>query len=112
MILTDYDREIINGIVQRIDLLRCEQGLTMYQLALRANMSENSLKFIYKKQSYPNIYSLYKLCEALDISMSDFFLFDKKGVRFSKTELELLQNFEKLSSKSKALMLELSVQLK
>ena len=55
MILTDYDRELINGIVQRIDFLRAEQELTMYQLALRANMSENSLKFIYKKQSYPNI---------------------------------------------------------
>ena len=53
MILTDYDRELINGIVQRIDFLRAEQELTMYQLALRANMSENSLKFIYKKQSYP-----------------------------------------------------------
>ena len=52
MILTDYDRELINGIVQRIDFLRAEQELTMYQLALRANMSENSLKFIYKKQSY------------------------------------------------------------
>lgn len=51
MILTDYDRELINGIVQRIDFLRAEQELTMYQLALRANMSENSLKFIYKKQS-------------------------------------------------------------
>ena len=111
MILTDYDRELINGIVQRIDFLRAEQELTMYQLALRANMSENSLKFIYKKQSYPNINSLYKICEALGISMSDFFLFEHGGARFTKTELELLRNYEALTPEAKMLLLELSKHL-
>lgn len=52
MILTDYDYEVINAIVERIDRLRTEHGYSVYQLAQRANIPENTLKHIFKKKNY------------------------------------------------------------
>ncbi len=112
MILTDYDHEIINAIVERIDMLRAEHGYSVYQLALKANIPENTLKHIYKKKNYPNFYTIQRICEAFEMSASEFFLFDSSTVKFTKAEIDLLRDYEKLSAESRALLCELVKHMK
>lgn len=112
MKITDYDYEIICAIVDRIDRLRTEQGYSVYQLALKANIPENTLKHIYKKQNYPNFYTIQRLCEAFEITASEFFLYDTASAKFSKAEIDLLHDFEKLTPESRAVLCELIKHMK
>lgn len=112
MYITDYDFQIISAIVDRIDRLRTECGFSVYQLALKASIPENTLKHIYKKKNYPNFYTIQRLCEAFEITPSEFFLYDTGSVKFSKAEIELLHDFEKLSPRSRQLICDLVKHMK
>lgn len=112
MKITEYDQKIICAIVDRIDGLRTEHGYSVYQLAQKANIPENTLKYIFKRQNYPNFYSIQRICEAFEMTASEFFLYDTALAKFSKTEIELLHDFERLTPESKALLRELVKHMK
>lgn len=108
MIITEYEQALINFIVDRIDSLRVEQSYSIYELAQRADLSENTLKKVYKKQGFPNVFTIYRLCQAFNITLSEFFMLDKNKRAFSKKELELLERFSQLSPKAQDALLEIS----
>ena len=112
MILTDYDYEVINAIVERIDRLRTEHGYSVYQLAQRANIPENTLKHIFKKKNYPNYYTIHRICEAFGMTAAESFMFDSASVKFTKAEIDLLHDYEKLSVQSRAILCELVKHMK
>lgn len=112
MKITNYDHDIISAIVDRIDRLRTEHGFSVYQLAMKANIPENTLKHIYKKQNYPNFYTIQRICEAFEITAAEFFLYETASVKFSKAEIELLHDFEKLKPESRAVLCELIKHMK
>ncbi len=105
----DFDelREI-NELVQRIDELRVERGFSIYELALKSGTSINTIKYLYKKQSFPNIRTIYNICEAFEIPIWMLFFKTDDNLYLSKSEILLVNNFEKLSYTSKRLLLELS----
>lgn len=109
------EQQVINDIVQRIDYLRVDLGVSIYELAKRADLSENTLKHIYKRHSFPNISTLYRLCRAFEIPLWQFFLFQDaniNNINFSKKEIELLKNYEKLTLHSQELLFEVAKNLK
>jgi len=108
MIITEYEQALINRIVDRIDSLRVEQSYSIYELAQKSDVSENTLKKIFKKQSFPNVYTIYRLCQAFNITLSEFFMHDNNNRAFSKKELELLDRFIQLSPKAQDALLEIS----
>lgn len=112
MKITNYDYDTISAIVDRIDRLRTEHGFSMYQLAMKANIPENTLKHIYKKQNYPNFYTIQRICEAFEITAAEFFLYETSSVKFSESEIELLHNFGKLKPESQAVLCELIKHMK
>ena len=112
MKITNYDYNIISAIVDRIDKLRTEHGFSMYRLAMKANIPKNTLKHIYKKQSYPNFYTIQRICEAFEITAAEFFLYETSSVNFSKAEIEFLHDFEKLKPEIRATLCELIKQIK
>ena len=109
---TNYEQHIISSIVNRIDSLRVERGYSIYELAQRANLSENTLKSLYKRKHFPNFYTLYRLCEAFEISVWQFFLFGDDEAALSQNEMTLLRNYENLSPKCRELLFEISGNLK
>ena len=108
MIITEYEQALINLIVDRIDSLRVEKSFSIYELAQRADLSENTLKKVYKKQGFPTVFTIYRLCQAFNITLSEFFMLDNNNRAFSKKELELLERFSKLSPKAQDALLEIS----
>ena len=112
MKITNYDYNIISAIVDRIDKLRTEHGFSMYRLAMKANIPKNTLKHIYKKQSYPNFYTIQRICEAFEITAAEFFLYETTSAKFSESEIELLHDFEKLKPESRAVLRELIKHMK
>lgn len=101
----------IEELVERIDKFRVECNFSIYKLAVKSGTSINTIKYLYKKKSFPNIHTLYNICEALDIPVWLLFFKDEEHAYITKTEYLLVDNFEKLSDKGKKLLLELSENL-
>lgn len=71
----------IQSIHKRISELCKQKQWTYYKLAKEAGFSQSTLKSIVKEKYMPNLYTINKICDALNISLSDFFkseLFDYK----------------------------------
>lgn len=62
------------AIKARIESLCKERGITQYALAYRASVSGSSLNHIMTGSSKnPTIYNIMKICDGLEISLSEFF---------------------------------------
>lgn len=60
-------------IVEKIQRLRKEKGYTMNSFAIKAGISYANYYRIENKKNDMNVQTLQKICDALEISMRDFF---------------------------------------
>lgn len=107
-----YELHQIEELVERIDKLRVEHNYSIYELAVRSGLSVNTIKYLYKKKSFPNIRTLYNICEAFEIPLWLLFYKNESNSFITKNEYTLINNFEKLSDTGKRLLMELSENLK
>ncbi len=63
-------------ICQRISSLRKEKGLNIEQLAYQSGISKGGLSEIERNLKEPRLFTILKICAALDISMEYFFSFE------------------------------------
>lgn len=88
-------------IAERIVHLRTEKGYSTNKLSQLAEIGQATLREIEIGKKSPNITTLEKICKALEISLSDFFLEDKEQDNNEidllpadvKKELELFKEF-------------------
>ena len=99
--LTSEELEIANAIIDRIDVLRYECGLSINKLAELADIPESTLKSILSRKICPKILTIYKLCNVFKIAVWQFFLFPNEIISFSKDKLDLLMKIEQLNSEEK-----------
>ena len=66
----------IKSIKLRISELCKQKGWSYYRLSKEAGFQQSTLKPILKEKNLPNLYTLEKICTALNISLSDFFKSD------------------------------------
>lgn len=72
----------IRSINKRITQLCQEKGWSYYKLAKEAGFQQSTLKSITKEKNMPSLYTIAKICTALNITVSEFFnseLFDSKS---------------------------------
>lgn len=121
MIKDLYELQQIGELVERIDKLRVEHNYSIYELAvrsglsvntIRSGLSVNTIKYLYKKKSFPNIRTIYSICEAFEIPIWLLFYKSESNSFITKSEYTLINNFSNLSVTGKRLLLELSENLK
>lgn len=105
------DRILIENILNTIDGLRTKKGLSINGLAIEAGLSENTLKYIFKKRSCPSLTTLNCLCNAFEIPMWQFFLLTNVKQRLPLKEYELLTYFERLKETHRDLLIYIADQL-
>lgn len=88
-------------VLARIDELRKEKGWSVNYLALEAGLTQSTLNNLYSRKTEPKISTLRAICEALGISLSDFF---KEDV---SPDDELVRKVKSLSEENKAALLQL-----
>lgn len=101
MIFMEHEQKFIEAIINRIDMLRVEHNLSIYELSTRATISKNTLSSLYKKHSFPSVHTILRICEAFNITLWQFFLFENKKMPYSNKEIELIEKFRLLSDNSK-----------
>ena len=99
---------IIEKAAMRIDYLRCEQSLSMRELAKKSGISISTMVDIISKKKIPNIYTLHNICNALNISLSDFFDFDEEVIKLRGKEAILIKVFRDISLMSQDTLIKVS----
>ena len=105
-------QQLINELVDVIDKLRVGKNYSIYELASRSCVSINTIKHIYKKKSFPGFKTIYNICNSFDIPIWFFFYQIEDIPSLTDDSIFLVENYKKLSDKSKRLLTELSENLK
>lgn len=104
----NFSPPIIINVADRIDCLRIQNNYTMRQLAKKSGVSISTMVNILSKKKIPNIYTLNCICNALNISLSDFFDFDDNIIKLRGKETILIKIYRELSPMSQDTLIKLS----
>lgn len=89
---------LLIDILEKITELRIERHWTEYQLAEASGLTQSTISSWYRKGMLPTLPSLMKICEAFNISVSQFFLEDnKQAVLLNERQSQLMEAASKLN---------------
>lgn len=87
------------NVLERITKMREARHWTEYQLAEKSGLTQSTISSWYRKNMFPTIPSLIKICDAFGISISQFFLDDnEKNILLTDKQFALLSATAKLNS--------------
>ena len=93
-------------ILERIKALRDERGWSNYRLAREADISENSLNNLFRRNNLPTIPTLESICKGLGITLSQFFATGNEPVELNEAQREMLTTWDSLTAEQKETLLE------
>lgn len=64
---------------RRVETLRKEQHLTMFQLSIRSGVAQTTLKRMRHGIGNPKMLTLVRICQALGITLNEFFAEEEGG---------------------------------
>ena len=90
----------VTDIHEHIRKLLREKNMTLYQLSKKMEVTPSGLYNMYSRGTMPSIDTLERICNALEITLSDFFIFagNPKNIGYiSDEELAFLEIYRPLS---------------
>lgn len=88
-------------ILKRIEELRDERGWSNYRLSEEAKLDNSVINNMFKRRTMPSMLTLTALCEAFDLTLSQFFNEDNTVIILSNDEKDLILQYRKLDKKNK-----------
>lgn len=85
-------------VLERITYYRKQKGWTEYQLAEESGLTQSTISSWYRKNMIPSIPSLEKICNAYNITLSQFFSTDDDNFSLTPLQKELLQEASRLTA--------------
>jgi len=101
---------ILNNIFScgnRIKELRTERGLTQERLALNAGITPAYLGQVERGQKNATVAIIENICDALNVSLADFFSVHSNADMPKDIDLQILANLRTLSSPEKEVVLQI-----
>lgn len=98
---------IENNIINRIQDLLEAKHWSLYKLAKASKLPYSSLNNIFRRNTCPSIPTLEKICNGLNISLSQFFEYNQNPLKndvFSEDEQDILYAYRSLSRRDKELL--------
>jgi len=97
----------MKDILQEISQLRLKRNWSEYELAKNAGIAQSTISTWYRKKQVPSIPTLEKVCQGFGITLSQFFAEEGEAIFLTEEEKEVLENWNSLTEKQRALFLEL-----
>lgn len=91
-------------IKQRLKNLMDERGLNMYTLAKRSNVSWNTIKNFYARDSKPTLTTIELLCNGLGITLAQFFDEDGSSVSLTAEQQHVLDRWSRITDEEKQII--------
>lgn len=79
----------IKTISNRISELCKDRGWSYYRLTKEAGLNRSNITSIVKGENMPTLYTIDRICAALDITLSDFFQDKKQNITTGESFLHL-----------------------
>ena len=93
-------------ILERITYYRKQKNWTEYQLAEHSGLTQSTISSWYRKNMYPTIPSLEKICNAFGITLSQFFADKNESFTLTALQRELLMTINHFSKEQQYALLE------
>lgn len=93
-------------VVQKIDDIRIEKGWSVNKLATESMITQSTIANMFNTHAEPKISTLKAICDAFEISLSEFF-YQGEPTEINPKTLNLLYNFEKLKDDEKNIIYDL-----
>ena len=93
------------NVLKKINKLRLEKGWSVYRLSVESGVPQSTITNMFNRETLPSIATLESLCEALGITMSDFFKEDVP--QDAEMEVDFINLFQSLPAKSQQAVLNL-----
>lgn len=94
-------------VLERILQLRLERGWSEYRLSEESGIAQTTISSWFKKDVYPSIPSLEKICNAYNISLAQFFNYDNEPVSLTDDQKILLDNWNRFNSEQQRAVISL-----
>ena len=93
-------------VLDKITKLREERNWSEYKLSEEAGLTQSTISSWYRNNTCPTIPSLEKICNAFDITLSQFFKeSDELLFTLNQTQIDLIEVFSKLNNNQKKRLL-------
>ena len=86
---------------ERLKQLMDERGMNMYSLAKKSNLSWNTIKNFYSRQTKPTIVTVSMLCDGLGITLAQFFDVDGETDHLTGEQQHLVNRWNALSDRER-----------
>lgn len=97
---------ILINVLEKITELRIERHWTEYQLAEASGLTQSTISSWYRKGMLPTLPSLIKICDAFNISTSQFFMEDNtQAVLLNDKQAQLVNAASKLTAEQYSALL-------
>ena len=87
----------MESILSKISAMREARGWTEYQLAESSGLPQSTISSWYRKKLIPTIPSLYKICSAFGITLSQLFAENSSAYDLSPDQQRLLTCWAQLT---------------
>ena len=87
-------------VLERITQLRLERGWSEYKLSEQSGIAQTTISSWFRKEVCPSVPSLEKICNAFNITLSQFFNYNKEtSVDLTSEQIDLIDAWSRLSRK-------------
>ena len=94
MIIKQYIKAM--DVIKKLTELRLERNISVYRLSELTGINQSTLANTFSRGTIPSIKHLEIMCDALGVTLSQFFAQDEEMFYLSKKEIELINNYRKL----------------
>lgn len=94
------------NVLERITYYRNLKNWSEYQLAEKSGLTQSTISSWYRKNLYPTIPSLEKICTAFGITLSQFFSNNTDNYELTELQKDLLIEMNHLSEEQQRALLE------
>ncbi|MBQ7226779.1 MAG: helix-turn-helix transcriptional regulator [Clostridia bacterium] len=86
-------------IIKKLNKLRLERNMSVYRLAELSGINQSTLANTFSRGTIPSIQNLELICEALGLTMAQFFAENEREALLSDEEFRMYENYKKLPEK-------------
>lgn len=91
----------IMDVIKRLNDLRLQRNLSVYRLSELSGVNQSTLANTFSRGIVPSVQNLEKICDAMGITLSQFFSEDQEFTVLTKNESELICNYRNLPGEAK-----------
>ena len=83
-------------VIKRLNELRLERDMSVYRLAELTGINQSTLANTFSRGTVPSVKNLELICQALGVTLAQFFTEKEEPTRLTPQELNLVHYYRKL----------------